>query len=356
MTVTFSGSRRPRLGFVGPMLARNPGWVTTQAEVLADQFEAAGYVVERTSVYPARLRRLADTLGTVSRWRGKVDVVIHAVFGGLAFGIADAASATAKLLGLPQIFVLHGGLLPQFAAARPGWVRRVLGRADAVVAPSAFMARQFLSMIPDIRVIPNIIDLELYPYRQRTDVRPALLWMRTFHNVYHPEMALETLADLRRTHPESTLTMAGQDKGLQEPVQALARQMGLADAVRFPGFLDAAGKTREFAAHDIYLNTNRVDNMPVSVVEAAAYGLPVVATAVGGVPTLLENGRTGLLVPDSDAGAMADAVRRLMGEPGLAATLSANGRLLAEASAWTRVQSQWEELFEEVLNVEPMVA
>lgn len=356
MSMALSSVKRPRLGFVGPMLARNPGWVTTQAEVLADQFELAGYVVARTSVYPGRLRRLADTLATVSSWRGQVDVVIHAVFGGLAFGITDSASAIAKLLGVPQIFVLHGGTLPQFATARRGWVQRVIGRANAVVAPSAFLAHQFAALVPDIRIIPNIIDLDLYPYRQRTAVRPRLLWMRTFHDVYHPEMAVEVLSDLRDTHPEATLTMAGQDKGLLEPVRTLVARQGLADAVRFPGFLDAAGKTREFSTHDVYLNTNRVDNMPVSVVEAAAYGVPVVATAVGGVPYLLDDGRTGLLVPDSDAGAMADAVRRLMADPDLAATLSANGRRLAEASAWTSVQSQWEALFEEVLDVNPVVA
>ncbi len=211
-------------------------------------------------------------------------------------------------------------------------------------------------MFPDVQVIPNIIDLDLYPYRQRTTIQPRLLWMRTFHDVYHPEMAIDVLSNVRRTHPDAMLTMAGQDKGLLEPLRTLAASEGLADAVRFPGFLDAAGKTREFSTHDVYLNTNRVDNMPVSVVEAAAYGVPVVATAVGGVPTLLEDGRTGLLVPDSDAGAMADAVRRLMTEPGLAAALSANGRRLAEASAWTSVQGQWEALFEEVLDASPVVA
>lgn len=338
------------------MLARNPGWVATQAEVLADHFQDAGYRVERTSVYPGRMRRLTDTVATVATWRGKVDLIVHAVFSGAAFGITDAASTIGQLLGLPQLFVLHGGALPEFAAARPGWVMRVLGRAAAVVAPSAYLAHQFESMIPGIEVIPNIIDLDLYPYRQRTPIQPRLLWMRTFHDVYHPEMAIEVLSDLRETHPEATLTMAGQDKGLLEPVRALASRQGLAEAVRFPGFLDAAGKTREFSSHDVYLNTNRVDNMPVSVVEAAAYGLPVVATAVGGVPYLLDDGRTGLLVPDSDSGAMADAVRRLMSEPGLAAGLSANGRRLAEASAWTNVQSQWEALFEEVLHASPVVA
>ena len=90
--------------------------------------------------------------------------------------------------------------------------------------------------------------------------------------------------------------------------------------------------------------------MPVSVLEAGAFGLPVVATAVGGIPHLLRDGQTGLLVPDGDATAMAEAVRRLLSEPGLAAALSANGRQLAESCGWPRVRAQWESLFAEVYH------
>ena len=131
-------------------------------------------------------------------------------------------------------------------------------------------------------------------------------------------------------------------------VMALAQERGLGDAVRFPGFLDAAAKAREFAAHDIFLNTNRVDNMPVSVVEAAAFGLPIVATAVGGIPHLLRDGETGLLVPDGDAAALSGAVRRLLEQPALAGRLSANGRRLAESCGWEQVRRQWAALFDEV--------
>jgi glycosyltransferase involved in cell wall biosynthesis len=90
--------------------------------------------------------------------------------------------------------------------------------------------------------------------------------------------------------------------------------------------------------------------MPVSVVEAAAFGLPVVATAVGGIPYLLEHEQTGLLVDNEDIVGMAAAIQRLLCEPGLAGRLSANGRQLAEASSWTKVKQQWESLFTQILG------
>ena len=109
-------------------------------------------------------------------------------------------------------------------------------------------------------------------------------------------------------------------------------------------------KIREGSSADIFLNTNRIDNTPVSVIEAGAFGLPVVATNVGGIADLVSDGETALLVPDNDDEAMAAAVLRLLTSPNLAEKLSANGRALAERFSWENVRPQWESLFASVLH------
>jgi glycosyltransferase involved in cell wall biosynthesis len=174
--------------------------------------------------------------------------------------------------------------------------------------------------------------------------------MRSFHPDWNPEMAVHVLARLRQTVPDATLVMAGQDKGLQAPTVDLARKLGLDRAVRFPGFLNMPAKIREGEAADIFVNTNHVDNMPVALVEAGAMGLPVVSTAVGGVPDLITHGESGLLVPDNDARAMAEAICLLLKDPELAAKLSAGGRQVAERSAWEHVLPLWERVFCEVIS------
>jgi len=128
-------------------------------------------------------------------------------------------------------------------------------------------------------------------------------------------------------------------------MQSLAHGLGIAEVVRFPGFLDKSGKVREGSAADIFLNTSRIDNMPVAILKATALGLPVVSTNVVGLRYLLEDGNSGLLVPDNDASAMIDAVRRLLDEPEMAERLSINGRALAKRSSWPTVRVQWEDLF-----------
>ena len=112
--------------------------------------------------------------------------------------------------------------------------------------------------------------------------------------------------------------------------------------------LDAAAKRRETDAADVFLNTNRGDNTPGGVIEACAAGLPVVATAVGGIPYMLRDGEDALLVPDDDDEAMAAAVLRLFDTPALVRRLSESGRRLAEGCAWPVVRAEWERVIADV--------
>jgi len=232
----------------------------------------------------------------------------------------------------------------------PRWTTRVFARADAFVCQSSYLAREFRERGHRPKVIPNIIDIAGYRHKRRDRVRPRLFWMRTFEELYNPLLALHTLARVRERHPDATLVLAGQDAPFRSVVEMRARELGLAGAVRYPGFLDLAGKQREADTTDIFLNTPRIDNRPICVVEAGALGLPIVSTNVGGMSDLIEHERTGLLVPDDDERAMADAVLRLVDEPALAERLSIQGRALAEMSAIELVLPQWERVLAEAVR------
>lgn len=343
------GRRRPRLGIVGPLVGRHPGRVTTQGEILADLFAADGYEVYAASRAANRYARLVDIFVALVRWHRRIDILLVQTYGGPSFVIEDMASALGRLFGHTVVLHLRGGAMPEFFARFPRWTRRVLARADAIIAPSPFLARAVEPWGYRARVIPNVIDLSAYPFTLRERVAPRLLWMRSFHPLYNPAMALRVLARVRAVHPDASLAMAGQDNGLLAEMRREAERLGLRDAVRFPGFLDGAGKIREGRAADIFINTNRVDNTPVAVIEAGAMGLPVVATDVGGVSELIRDGDTGLLVPDDDDEAMAAAVLRLVDDPDLARRLSANGRALAGRSSWDEVRVEWGRFFEDAL-------
>lgn len=342
--------KKPRLCFVGSMLGRNAGYITTQGQITADLFTAEGYETVCVSAKINRLARLAEIASVLIKNRRRFDLVLLEVYGGMSFFIADIVSLICKFFKKPLIMVLHGGGLPALIGKRPSWTKRVLRRANCLVAPSTFLAQNIGKHGFKIKVIANVIDLDIHPFHERRRISPRLIWMRSFHPVYYPQMAVKVLDELRKTYPNATLTMGGVDKGLEPEIKQMVAEMNLSDAVRFPGFLDTEQKAVEFSKADIYLNTNRIDNMPVSVLEACAFGLPVVATNVGGLPFLISHGENGLLVENENATEMVEAVKLLLEDSDLAQKISRGGRALAEKSGWQSVRAEWEKLFAEILN------
>lgn len=329
------------IAFLGPALGRHDGWVTTQGEVLAGLFENDGHAALLSSSELNPLRRGADHARDLYRWRRSADIAVISVFSGRAFALADESLTLARALRIPSVAWLHGGDLPALGQNHPRWARRVLRTADAVVAPTAYLARWAEAFVGDVRVIPNVLDLDAYTFRARNPLRPELLWMRTFHELYDPESAVRALNALRLQGVPARLTMAGQDKGLLGETKALAAELAVGDVVRFPGFVSGADKTVLFDEHDFFLNTNIVDNAPVTVLEAAASGLVVVSADAGGVPDLLADGEAARLVPPKDPQAMATAVQELLMAPALATGLAIRARDVAERSAWPTVRDAW---------------
>jgi glycosyltransferase involved in cell wall biosynthesis len=117
--------------------------------------------------------------------------------------------------------------------------------------------------------------------------------------------------------------------------------VGIADAVDFPGRIDNDQMNALYASADLMLNPSTVDNMPISILEAFASGVPVVSTDVGGVPFIAEDGRTALLVPPRDAEAMAGAMLRLLRDEDFAQRVAAAGLCESQRYAWPVVREQW---------------
>jgi glycosyltransferase involved in cell wall biosynthesis len=183
-------------------------------------------------------------------------------------------------------------------------------------------------------------------------VSPRLVWLRAFHQVYNPEMAVQALAYLKQDFPQIHLTMIGPDKGdgsLQRTRQE-AERLDIGDRLTLLGSVRKDEVPKKLAEADIFLNTARVDNTPVSVLEAMATGLCVVSTNVGGIPYLVRDEREALLVPPDNAMRMAEAVRRIIIEPDLAKYLSCNARRKAEQFDWSVILPRWEKLLRSVAH------
>jgi len=319
---------------------------------LAHRLAAAGHRVIMTSHKVSRPFRMLDMIGASWRFRNVYDVAHVDVFSGSAFMWAEATCLVFKMCKKPYILTLHGGNLPVFAQRWSGRVRRLLTYAAAITAPSSYLQEKMQPYCSNIIVLPNPLDLSLIHYRLRLSPQPNLLWLRAFHEIYNPLLAVRALARLIDKFPDIHLSMVGRDKGdgALQRVKEEASLLGVIGRLSLPGGVPHNEVPAWIDRSDIFINTTNYDNTPVSVLEAMAGGMCVVSTQVGGIPYLLVHGQDALLIPRDDVDAMVDMVIRVLTEPGLAERLSNNARNKVEKCDWTVVLPQWERLFEGALK------
>jgi len=323
-------------------------------EDLAERLENGGWQVVNASRKRARLLRLADMVLTVLRHRREYSVAQVDVFSGPAFFWAETVCWNLQRLRKPYVLTVHGGNLPAFATRWPRRVKRLLCSAKAVSAPSGYLKGELEAYCHQIKVIPNAIDIGLYRSRERAPAKPKLVWLRAFHEIYNPVMAVEVAAALARDFPEVELSMIGPDRGdgSMEKVKAEIRKLKLEERICLQGAVEKEDVPSVLAKGDVFLNTSNVDNTPVSLIEAMATGMCIVTTEVGGVPYLCENGKEALLVPRNDAEAMSYAVRSILVDSALSGCLSRAARAKAKRFDWSEVLPKWEKLLGQFQNAE----
>jgi glycosyltransferase involved in cell wall biosynthesis len=257
------------------------------------------------------------------------------------------AVLVAKLYGKPVVLNYRSGEAPDHLR-RSALARRVLRWVDRNAVPSRFLHDVFADHGIASEVIPNIVDLERFAFRQRQAFAPRLLSTRNFEPLYNVACTLRAFQLVQREFPEASLVLVG--GGSQDvALRSLASELGLRRVV-FAGRVPPAEIWRYYAEADVYLQTPDIDNMPSSVLEAFASGCAVVASHAGGVPAILTDGVHGLLVPCNDHVAAAGAVLRILRDAALADRLTAAARKSCDAYRWSSVRAHWVALYRQLAN------
>ena len=244
----------------------------------------------------------------------------------------------ARLRGKKTLINYHSGECRDHLQ-RSYVAREVLRRADRLVVPSGYLVDVFHEFGLTARVVPNIVDLSHFSFRERPSLRPHLVCTRGFHRYYCVDVAVRAFARVQKTFPDARLDLVG--GGAEEAaVRRLVEEMNLT-GVEFKGVAPRDNIASFYNAADIFINASRLDNMPVSILEAFACGLPVVTTEPEGMRYLVEHQRTGLLSPTGDAEALADNVIRVLQDSELADRLISNARREIERYLWPVAREQW---------------
>lgn len=357
----------PALCIVGP-LPPPSGGMANQCEQLVNLLRREGVRVELVRNNPPYrpqwvgriplLRaacRLLPYLWRLWRAAGRAEVMHILANSGWAWHLfAAPAIWIGRLRGAKVIVNYRGGNADSFFARAPAFVPATLRQASACVTPSAFLQRVFARYGLDAVIVPNIVDLSRFrpPPPRRYGDAPHLVVTRNLEPIYDITTAIGAFAHVRKVFPNARLTVAGSGPE-RDRLQAQVAELGLDGCVRFSGRIDNADIPDLYASADCMLNPSTVDNMPISILESFASGVPVVTTAAGGIPDMVEDGVSALLVPVGDAGRMGAAAVRVLSDVQLADALRNAGLRATADYAWPVVRERWFGVYRHVAASRP---
>lgn len=328
--------------YVGNALSGSGNTLTT-IETLGALLKQEGYEVIITSQKPQKVLRLFDMIATFYKERHRVDLVLLDTYSTLNFWYAVIIGKLCYKYGLPYIPILHGGNLPERLENKPQICKALFGNAKINVAPSNYLYSAFAKAgFSNLIHIPNSLEIKKYPFTLREHLKPKLLWVRSFAQIYNPLMAIKVLEKLLASYPDATLTMVGPDKdGSLQSCKEYTSAHNL--PVTFTGKLSKKEWIKESTKHDIFINTTNYDNMPISVIEAMALGLVVISTNVGGVPYLINDGVDGYLAPAGDVQLFTTKVLSAITNTKERVYIAKNARKKAVSYDWQHVKSEWQQ-------------
>jgi L-malate glycosyltransferase len=283
-------------------------------------------------------------------WRGLKGADIAHIFSASywSFMVAPApALLLARLRGKKALIHYHSGEardhLRRFRSAQP-----VLRKADRLVVPSGYLVDVFREFELQAEAVPNIADLSQFSFRVRSPLRPHLVCTRGFHTYYSIDIVVRAFAEIRKAFPDAQLDLVGGGPEEAE-IRGLVKELELS-GINFCGMASRQEIGRFYDQADIFINASRLDNMPVSILEAFASGTPVVSTAPEGMRYLVEHEGTGLLSAVGDPQALAKNVIQLLRNPELAARLASNAREESVRYSWAMVREQWLKVYQSLAH------
>lgn len=246
-----------------------------------------------------------------------------------------------RRLGKRIVCTYHGGGAEHFFSRFTWLVRHYLKRTDANIVLSGFLARVFNQCRLPYTVIPNMLEQKTTASIsdiQRTEVRPRFISVRTLEPIYNIECILRAFAIVRQHIPQATLDVLS-DGSCRPRLEQYVAKNGIG-GVTFVGRVANNEIDTYLQRNDIFISMPHVDNQPMSVLEAWRNGLLVISSNVGGVPYMVEDGKTGILVESDNELQLAYKMSEAVEKPDKTLAIMKNGNAHLACYSWERIREQ----------------
>lgn len=291
---------------------------------------------------------------------GKPPEIVHAVmesYAGIALLVYKFFRPRSR-----TVLTLQSGDLDSTVKQQkiPSWLwQRIHASPDAVTAISQFLADRAIRLgaaPARVSVIPNGVDLaRLTPRSESNRVPHRIVCIARLSWEKGLPTLLAALANVRRAIPDAHLVLVG-DGPLRQPLMEDAERLGVSDAVTFRGALPHDEALAVLKTADIFVCPSLAEGLGIVFIEAQACGVPAIGTRVGGIPDVIEDGVTGLLVPPDDADALGDAIRRSMYDAALTLRLVTSARDHLARFSWDRIAQQVLDVYKRLSESRVLIA
>lgn len=277
----------------------------------------------------------------------RVDVVHVFSASYLSFLIAPVpAILIAKLYGKPVLLNYHSGEAEDHLNRWRRVALPLMRLADRIIVPSGYLVDVFAKFGLKASAIFNTVDFSAFRFRARRPLRPVLLSNRNLESHYNVACALRAFAAVQEQIESAELIVAGTGS-LHSSLVKLAADLGLRN-VEFVGAIAPSEMPALYDRADIFINASDIDNMPLSIIEAFACGLPVVTTDAGGIPFIVTHCRNGILAPRGDYESLARWVIAMVENDDFAEQLASTAGADCQRYTWSAVRSDWLNVYKEL--------
>lgn len=355
-----------RILVVAPSI-RIMGGQAVMARQLLDDFESANFDAEFLPINPKPPGPLAaaEQIKYVRTfvvsicyvlsllWRVPRYDIVH-IFSASYFSFIIAqtpAILISRMYGKKIVLNYHSGQCEDHLRRWGKIVYAILSLVDRIVVQSDYLVKVFNDHGFKATAIANVVDVNAFPFQKREVFRPRILVPRMLDPIYNVECSIRAFHIVKQQVPDATLTLLG-DGPEEHRLKALVDELQIAD-VSFTGRVEREEIANVYREHDVFLNSSDIDNMPISVLEAFACGLPVVTTAAGGIPYMIRDRETGHLVPLNDHDALAGRILQVLDDREATTRMVEAARHELANYRWPAVARKWHRLYADLFNRKP---
>ncbi len=331
--------------YLGNRLAKH-GKTPTGIDFMVPRLRGLSYEVKAVSSKKNKVLRLLEMWTTIVKEWNTIDYILIDTYSTLNFWYAVTCAKLARRFSIPYVCILRGGDLPHRITKSRRRSDELFKNAHTNIGLSKYLVNTFQDLgYENITYIENTIELKNYSFQLKSLEYPKLLWVRSFSEIYNPQLAILILEEIKKDFPQAELCMVGPDKdGSLEKCKQLAKRKQL--SVKFTGKLSKEEWIKLSKDYNLFINTTNFDNTPISVIEAMALGLPVISTNVGGLPFLIAHEKDGILVEKEQVAPFIREIKILVTHPERAYQLAAKARKKVEQFDWEVVKEKWKRVLQ----------